>query len=151
MASQYSCRGGEMGRSVKDLLAASGIELEDDSLEHIGVKGMRWGKRKRAKAEAKAAEAAKPKVHEMSDDELKAKINRIKLEKEYAKLTAPEISVGRKIVGELLMEHGKKQARNYLDNHAADDLKKLLKKQVVAAVTPAAQRQVMQLAPIHRF
>lgn len=140
-----------MGRSVEDLLAANGIDIEEDSLEHIGVKGMRWGKRKRAKAEAAAAEAAKPKVSDMSDDELKSKINRIKLEKEYAKLTAPEVSAGRKIVGELLIEVGKQKAKNYLANNAGDDIKKLLKKQAIAAVTPAAQRQVMQLSPIHRF
>jgi hypothetical protein len=138
-----------MGRSATDILAANGIdELSDDHLEHVGVKGMRWGRRKRAKAEAAAAEAAKPKVHEMSDDELKKRINRLKLEKEYKKLTEPEISNGRKIVGELLLDVGKQKAKAYLMNNATDDLralKKMMAKQAVAAAAPPAARQVMKL------
>jgi hypothetical protein len=110
---------------------------------------MRWGRRKRAKAEAAAAEAAKPKVHEMSDDELKKRINRLKLEKEYTKLTEPEISNGRKIVGELLLDVGKQKAKAYLMNNATDDLralKKMMAKQAVAAAAPPAARQVMKLS-----
>ena len=36
-----------MGRSVVDILAEHGVKLTDEELEHSGVKGMRWGKRKK--------------------------------------------------------------------------------------------------------
>lgn len=136
-----------MGRTVEDILTANGIGVEDDSLEHYGVKGMRWGRKRRAKKEAEAkAQAERDAVKTMSDDDLKKKINRIKLEREYAKLTAPEVSAGRKIVGELLLEVGKQKAKNYLANDAADDIKGLLKSSAKAAITPAPARQVMQFS-----
>lgn len=138
-----------MGRTVEDILAANGIgvESDDESLEHYGVKGMRWGKKKRAKKEAaEKAQAERDAIKNMSDDELKKKINRIKLEKEYVKLTAPEISAGRKIVGELLLDVGKQKAKNYLANEAVGDIKSLLKATARDAITPAPARQVMQLS-----
>jgi hypothetical protein len=135
-----------MGRTVEDILAESGIGV-DDSLEHYGVPGMKWGKRRKAKKEAIAKAAAeKEAVKNMSDDELKKKINRIKLEREYAKLTEPQINAGRKVVGELLMEVGKAKVKSYMMNDMGDDIKGILKSQVKAAVTPAPQRQVMQFA-----
>lgn len=137
-----------MGRTVEDILAANGIgvEADDDSLEHYGVKGMRWGKKKRAKKEAaEKAQAERDAIKNMSDDELKKKINRIKLEKEYVKLTTPEISAGRKVVGELLMEVGKQKAKNYLANNAVDDIKSLLKDTARDSITPKVGRVPMKL------
>lgn len=139
-----------MGGNINDIFMKHGITLSDDELEHAGVKGMRWGQRKRAKAVKKEAEAAKPKVKDMSDDELKSRINRIKLEKEFAKLTAPEVSRGRKIVGEILTDVGKQQAKNYLNKNIEQlmigGIKGTVKVAAKAAVQESAKRQVMQFS-----
>lgn len=57
----------------------------DEYLIHYGVLGMKWGKRK-----TRASETSKqaPKKRRMSNKELQARIKRLKLEKEFAQLTA---------------------------------------------------------------
>ena len=51
----------------------------------------------RAKTEKQKAEASKPKkVSEMSDDELRQRINRIQLEKQYSQLNPKKVSAGEK-------------------------------------------------------
>lgn len=57
----------------------------DEYLMHYGVLGMKWGRRK-----AKTSKSSKqaPKKRRMSNKELQARIKRLKLEKEFAQLTA---------------------------------------------------------------
>lgn len=74
----------------------SGMSYED-YLEHYGVKGMRWGRRKGAGSSsessvktaktAKKVKPVKPDIKKMSDKELRDKINRLQMEQQYAKLT----------------------------------------------------------------
>lgn len=134
-----------MGRSATDILAQHGIGLTEEELEHAGVKGMKWGRRKKKEA----ASVEKEKIKTMSDDELKAKINRLKLEKEYKTLTAPEISQGRKIVGEILKDVGKQHAKAYLNRELEKMLTpsgtKLATKLAVAAA-PKPAKQVLQFS-----
>ncbi len=140
-----------MGRTVEDILRANGIELSElteEELAHAGVKGMRWGKRKK-KSSSESEKEPKIDVKKMSDDDLKKAINRLKLEREFKQLTTPEVSQGRKIVGEILKDVGKAHAKKYLNN----ELEKLLtpsgvsmKTKLAVAAAPMPQRQVMQFA-----
>lgn len=52
--------------------------INEKYLQHVGVKGMRWGVRKGKKPTKK---------RRMSNKELNARIKRLKLEREYAKLS----------------------------------------------------------------
>ena len=76
-------------------------ENYDDFLQHYGVLGMKWGKRKarstvssnkkpKSTAITKPKQTPKPKPkptqRELSDEELRAVINRMRLEREYADL-----------------------------------------------------------------
>ena len=91
-----------------------------------------------AKTESKPAE--KPKVEgktevrrskrasEMSDNELRAAINRIEMERKYAQLTAPQKSKGRKIVGEILGTAAKQTAQKYTTQAMNKLVENLLKK-----------------------
>ena len=73
-------------------------ENYDDFLQHYGVLGMKWGHRKaksnvssnKKPKSTKNTTASKPKPkptrRELSDEELRAVINRMRLEREYADL-----------------------------------------------------------------
>lgn len=81
----------------------------DDFIEHYGVKGMQWGVRRSSKQLARARKAKKEnqpaaKAKRMSDSELKSKVERLRLEREYVKITnelAPS-----PVVKSLLAKHG---------------------------------------------
>ena len=72
-------------------------ENYDDFLQHYGVLGMKWGHRKARSTSSsnkkpkstKNTTTSKPKPtrRELSDEELRAVINRMRLEREYADLT----------------------------------------------------------------
>ncbi|QFG13616.1 hypothetical protein PBI_SHEPARD_6 [Arthrobacter phage Shepard] len=94
----------------------------DAFLEHYGIKGMRWGKRKASVETAKAdddAPTAKPSadaqavstykskvasggVDALSTKELQQLVNRQNLEQQYAKLNPEPISAGQKFMTETL-------------------------------------------------
>ena len=75
-------------------------ENYDDFLQHYGVLGMKWGKRKarstvssnkkpkstKNTTTSKPKPKPKPTRRELSDEELRAVINRMRLEREYADL-----------------------------------------------------------------
>ena len=86
------------------------------TIAHFGVKGMKWGVRKATTRGSTPPSKRKPKegaaekrqsldMHVMSDTELRNAINRIKLQREYAQLTAPppkEKSRGRQVVENII-------------------------------------------------
>ena len=90
------------------------------TIAHFGVKGMKWGVRKATTRGSTPPSKRKPKaegggtaserrqsmgMHAMSDAELRNAINRIKLQREYAQLTAPppkEKSRGRQVVENII-------------------------------------------------
>lgn len=90
------------------------------TIAHFGVKGMKWGVRKATTRGSTPPSKRKPKVegegtstehrqsmgmHAMSDTELRNAINRIKLQREYAQLTAPppkEKSRGRQVIENII-------------------------------------------------
>lgn len=94
----------------------------DDVLEHFGIPGMHWGKKKGAQISTVMAEShqkklesqsadhktkvslKKKKVSEMSNDELRALTNRLQLEKQYKDLTKQDVSKGQKFVTDLLTD-----------------------------------------------
>lgn len=90
---------------------------------HYGVKGMKWGIRKsdnqlarqRGKAEENANKVVKAERKRdvknrrtLTTEELKTKIERMKVEKQFKDLTEEDISPGRKIVKDILKSAGTK-------------------------------------------
>lgn len=90
------------------------------TIAHFGVRGMKWGVRKATTRGSTPPSKRKPKeegegtstehrqsmgMHSMSDTELRNVINRIKLQREYAQLTAPppkEKSQGRQVIENII-------------------------------------------------
>lgn len=124
----------------------------NDELMHYGVKGMKWGvrkkyvphprkssgktnaqriyenfKKKKAVSKAKPVEAKSTKrsVRDMTDDELRTAINRMQMERTYAQLTAKEVSKGRKFVNEVMYGAAKSVAQ--------EQVKELMKKAIKKA------------------
>lgn len=78
-----------------------------DFLEHYGVKGMKWGKRKSTKTKTTYKKAPKT----LSDAELKKRIQRLENEKRYNTLNQQHVSSGRAAATEILAGSGKQIAR----------------------------------------
>lgn len=74
-------------------------------LMHFGVKGMKWGVRKKRIKDAKKWTSKKQaKIDGMSDDQLKKANNRLRLEKEYKQLTQTKLEKYRKRAGKAAEE-----------------------------------------------
>ena len=121
-----------MTAKVDAILVANDIRPDEEHLEQYGVRGMKWGVRKRrgstpsnpSQPKAKSAPAKqaptkvpnsfknKPQNRRMSDAELRNRLNRLQMEKQYRELTtSPK---GKSFVKEVLQDTGKQVARQAL-------------------------------------
>lgn len=140
---------------MTDTLLQEFLDLYDEGLpeefEHYGVPGMKWGvRRSRAQlARAAAARGDSPSGSgsssssgksksssssettterpRLSDDELRGRINRIKLEREYKSLTAPKKSKGRQVVEKLVLDVAVNSVKTAATAKVTHELKKLMK------------------------
>ena len=123
-----------------------------DFLEHIGVLGMKWGRRKNKiknriisiknkspvkkdteneSDDSKKKDILKKKpLKEMSNAELKEFTTRLQLEKQYKDLNKTEVSAGRKFVNEILGQAVKQTAATYATKYMTKGVEKLLSKAV---------------------
>jgi hypothetical protein len=86
-----------------------------DTLQHVGVLGMRWGHRRGGSSRTGhpssdhvvATKIKAKKLHEMSNDEIKTLSNRIQLERQYKDLNPSKVKRGAKAVGNTMDILGK--------------------------------------------
>ena len=136
-----------MTAKVDAILVANGIKPEENHLEQHGVKGMKWGVRKRRSASADKQKpkpkpsttakesrqvqrtsdrsrgagkanslAQRPQNRRMSDAELRNRLNRLQMEKQYRELTtSPK---GKSFVKEVMQDTGKQVARQVVKTAA---------------------------------
>lgn len=69
-------------------------DLVKDFLAHYGVKGQKWGVRRRRQSQASKDHATNRKLAAMSDAELQQTVNRIRMEKQYKELEKSKIKKG---------------------------------------------------------
>ena len=102
------------------------MEKHEEMLEHHGIKGQKWGvrryqnkdgsrtalgKKRESSPDAKEKETRKADVKKrrtMYDADLKKRVERMKLEKEYKSLVDEDTAPGKKYVFEILSAAGKK-------------------------------------------
>ena len=108
-------------------------------LAHYGIIGMKWGVRRtpeqlghrivitrRKKVRRRTAEqierdrrrTASKNRRTLSDEELRSRIERLKLEKQLKELTAEDLSPGRKAVSDILAQSGRKVATAFITGAA---------------------------------
>lgn len=58
-------------------------------IEHYGVKGMKWGRRKgrSSSTDSESSTSTKPKAKDLSDEDLRKAVSRMQLERQYNDLT----------------------------------------------------------------
>ena len=116
----------------------------DDSLQHYGIPGMKWGRRRYQNKDGTLTEAGKARkakqvssddynkahtkksVKEMTNAELREKINRIQMEKQYSQLTKREKSTGEKMVQEILTNAAKQTVTNYVSKYMTKSLETII-------------------------
>lgn len=128
--------------------------MDENSLTHYGVLGMKWGRRKQKSSgssnrtsrreEKKVVKEAKKrgivssvkktkkvKIKDLSDSELQSKIRRLQMEKQYRDLKRDEVSKGRKMAGQILSNVGVKLGTEVLYNASGILINKATKKNLV--------------------
>lgn len=119
--------------------------MEQNVLTHYGILGMKWGVRRTpaqlARARGKTKESSvDSKVKEsrkadsknrrtLSDTELKQKIERLKMEKQFKDLTDEDVSPGKKMASDILKSAGTKVLSAAAAGAAAYAVKAVMTKQ----------------------
>jgi hypothetical protein len=97
------------------------ISKGETFLAHYGKKGMRWGTRKAPNSKSGSGIVAGPRKYNtknLSNAELKAVIQRMKLEQEYRDINARSKSEGKKFANEVIRKSGKEFAAKTLTSAA---------------------------------
>lgn len=114
---------------------------EYNELQHHGIKGMKWGvRRTRAQLgysssprktekqtqKVSSKQQRKEAMKKMSDAELRNRINRIQMEKQYMQLTEPQLSPGKKFVKDVLTNAAKQTITNYTAKYMTKGMEALI-------------------------
>ena len=91
-------------------------------LKHVGILGMKWGRRKGSSASDSADHTSsrtlkKKKTSQMSNEELKKLAARLQLEKQVKDLSKKELTGGKKVVMDILGGAGKQTAITYVSKY----------------------------------
>lgn len=87
-----------------------------DSMCHYGILGMKWGRRK-AKTSNTSPKPKRKNIKEMSDNELRQRINRIQMEKQYKQLTSTNVFNGKKFVTNVITNAAQQTASKYVSQY----------------------------------
>ena len=97
--------------------------MDSNVVKHHGVKGMRWGVRRARKQQEQSSY-----MRSMSDAELRARINRMQMEKQYAQLTKKPPNPVVKFAGDVLLQSGKNIAADYVTKYGKKTIDELISK-----------------------
>lgn len=93
------------------------MDFVEDFLQHFGVKGMKWGKKKNPASSDSAASktvrttAKKKGIHTVSNKELQTAIERMRLEQDFKRLKVNEKPAVTRWIASTLLESGKREVQ----------------------------------------
>lgn len=123
--------------------------MDNNTLTHYGVKGMKWGVRRSSARLGNAIRTAKQRrsqnsseyhhedhkkahssksVKSMSDKELRERINRLQMEKQYSQLTRRDKLIGEKFVKGVLTNAAQQTTSKYVSKYMSKGVEALIKK-----------------------
>lgn len=102
-----------------------------NELQHHGIKGMKWGIRRTPAqlghpTKKSSTSQRREEMKKMSDTELRNRINRIQMEKQYMQLTAPDINPGKKFVKDVLTNAAKQTVTSYVAKYMGKGMEALI-------------------------
>lgn len=106
-----------MDRPITSGSAGRRVTSVSDFLQHYGVKGMQWGKKKNpASSDAAASRtvrttAKKKGVHTVSNKDLQTAIERMRLEQDFKRLKVNERPAVTRWISSMLLEAGKREVQ----------------------------------------
>lgn len=113
--------------------------MSNNTLRHYGIFGMKWGVRRSPTQLASVRGASmenssytskkdrKGTVRSMSDDELRQRINRLQMEKQYSQLTHREKSVGERFITNVLASAAQQTASKYVSQYMSKGVDAIIK------------------------
>lgn len=125
----------QLGMGVTELIFGS----DSNELKHYGVRGMKWGVRRRRNASGDLVEVStrrtraaekKEMIKNLSDDELRKRINRIQMEKQYSQMIAERPSTaakGGKAVADILKAVSKEVSKEIVKEIVKESVKTSIK------------------------
>lgn len=138
------------------MIGPDGLPIDGPYREDQGVKGMKWGVRKRAVASAgstgpksprpttgPARKPARRSSKTMTNEELNTVINRLRLESQYNQMTASKGDQARQFIKDTLLSAGKSTVQTYANQYLNAAVGTVLNKAGVpsaASITQAAQK-----------
>lgn len=101
-----------------DSRLSQSIEVDPDDILHFGVKGMRWGVRKDRGSGGRKSSAKTAKT--LTDKELKKRVARLNMEKQYVQLSEGSKSKGKKLVTNMIKTAGKQKMQSLVTKGVSD-------------------------------
>lgn len=134
-------------KQLAALYAAEGMTMADPVMEflsHHGVKGMRWGVRRKSGGSGGSSSRTtfKKSPKKLSDVELNKRIKRMETEKKYNQLNKKDLSEGRKFAKEILTDSGKRVAKTVATGAALVAIKAALTSKFGPDVAEAVTRRL---------
>lgn len=79
----------QLGEEAPDSMEQNSVKVGEEFIEHYGVKGMKWGvRRSRRQLAREARTRSGTSISDISDQDLKAAVNRMNLEQQYSRLSS---------------------------------------------------------------
>lgn len=109
---------------------------KSNELKHYGVLGMRWGIRRDKSSSGGSRRSSdyfgksRKSIKNMSNNELRSRINRMQLEKQYKSLRSEMYHPARRFVAKMLKDVGGQMAKDVVQNSAGYAVNKVTGKKI---------------------